>query len=179
MHNPDNFGYLQFAEGIYGHQCRNILWPARFVLAQLYQAEVQYLSDVKLGNGSYTANLDSLLQPNVCMIENACNTTALRLASRHLDITLNATEGAMRGNCARYAVGDWQSANWTGGPCFEASVTYKVQNQYNPIEWRQITGKVNEARLLTYPDTGQRWDTEEAAWVCLDTVNFVESVVFI
>jgi hypothetical protein len=39
MHNPDVFGYLQFAEAPKMESCRNVFWLSRFVLAQLYQAE--------------------------------------------------------------------------------------------------------------------------------------------
>ena len=38
MHNPDQFGYLQFAN-VTAPICRNVCWLARFVLAQIYQAE--------------------------------------------------------------------------------------------------------------------------------------------
>ena len=39
MHNPDVFGYLQFADAPKMESCRNVFWLSRFVLAQLYQAE--------------------------------------------------------------------------------------------------------------------------------------------
>lgn len=40
MHNPDVFGYLQFADALKMEStCRNVFWLSRFVLAQLYQAE--------------------------------------------------------------------------------------------------------------------------------------------
>ena len=39
MHNPDAFGYLQFAPFGSTEPCRNVFWLARFVLAQVYQAE--------------------------------------------------------------------------------------------------------------------------------------------
>merc|ERR1719453_803311 len=62
MHNPDSFGYLQFSpQG--DKMCRNVQWLARFILAQIYQAEVQYLTNTALGNGSYTPSLKKLLSP--------------------------------------------------------------------------------------------------------------------
>merc|ERR1712110_791141 len=71
MHNPDNFGYLQFSTR--GDKlCRNVQWLGRFVLAQIYQAEVQYLMSANLGNGTYTASVAELLAPSVCTIANAC-----------------------------------------------------------------------------------------------------------
>eukprot|EP00438_Fugacium_kawagutii_P005541 Skav234074 [mRNA] locus=scaffold2565:105004:109097:+ [translate_table: standard] len=39
MHNPDVFGYLQFADEASASGCRNVFWLSRFILAQLYQAE--------------------------------------------------------------------------------------------------------------------------------------------
>ncbi|CAK0881414.1 unnamed protein product [Prorocentrum cordatum] len=144
MHNPDNFGYLQFAA--HGEpRCRNVQWPARFVLAMVYQAEVQWLTNVSLGNGSYSTSVARLLSPDACTIENACNATALQQALQHVSLKVDAAEGEKAGGCARYAVGAWQTPNWTGGPCFSASVEYVVRNRADPAESRTVAGTINEA----------------------------------
>lgn len=51
MHNPDVFGYLQFASDETGASgnCRNVFWLSRFILAQLYQAEADGLVRWLLG----------------------------------------------------------------------------------------------------------------------------------
>jgi len=174
MHNPDNYGYLQFADVSAVNttkMCRNIQWLSRFVLAQIYQAEVQYLVNVSLGNGAFTPSLEKLLSPNVCTIENACNATALRYLTEVLDVNISADESRRIGNCVRYAVSNSQTSDWTGGPCFNATVSYMVQNRANASQTRKIVGTINEARYISSPhNMGQRVDEEGADWLCLDSV---------
>lgn len=179
MHNPDNFGYLQFSEGS-ERVCTNVQWVGRFVLAQIYQAQISYLMDVSLGNGTYTAKLADLISPLACSILNACNSTALMLLADHVQITVDADAAAKTGACARYAVGDWQSSFWTGGPCFNASVAYTVRNKEQPAKSYRIVGTVNEARLIAFdPDVGQRWDGIDSDWLCLSDVALSASALYV
>lgn len=172
MHNPDSFGYFQFeADG--KQVCRNVQWLARFVLAQLYQAEVQYLTNATLGNGAYTPSLPQLLSPAVCTIANACNVTALALAASVVSVEISAQEGH-RGNCVQYAVEGLQGSNWTGGPCFNASVAYTVQSKTNASKVAHVRGTINEARFLSFgANVGQRWNEADSEWQCLDDVAVV------
>lgn len=179
MHNPDVFGYLQFAQ----HDrklCRNVQWLARFVLAQIYQAEVEYLMNDRLGNGSYTTSLANLLSPSVCRITNACNSSALALALEHVDLHIEAQEGKKTGPCARYAIGSFQPSNWTGGPCLNVTVSYTVQNKNNPSQARQVSGAINEVRFMHFSENiGQRWDEADSEWLCLDDVLFLKDVAYV
>lgn len=176
MHNPDNFGYLEFANGIFGNECKNVQWLARFVLAQIYQAQVQYLTNPRRGNGAYTSSLAKLLyhsnsRPSVCTIDNACNSSVLSAAAEVLDISIVADDHRKTGPCAQYAIGNSQSSYWTGGPCFTATVSYTVQSMWDPQRARHIVGSINEARFLHFEENiGQRWDEEESSWLCLERV---------
>eukprot|EP01063_Lacrimia_lanifica_P030080 TRINITY_DN4725_c0_g1_i1.p1 TRINITY_DN4725_c0_g1~~TRINITY_DN4725_c0_g1_i1.p1 ORF type:complete len:546 (+),score=181.64 TRINITY_DN4725_c0_g1_i1:55-1692(+) len=172
MHNPDVFGYLEFsAPGAAAKPaCRNVLWPARFVLAQLYQAQVQHLTNVAKGNGAYAASVDKLLDPAVCTIDNACNATALAAAMVHMHVEITADEHVTTGHCAQYAIGTRQIANWTGGPCFTARVSYTVTGKRGEGA-RQVSASIDEARLLKADkEVGQQWNADEADWLCLDNV---------
>jgi len=73
MHNPDTFGFLQFAGADQEPVCGNIQWPARYVLAQIYQAEVAYVQDA----GKYSADLKPLFVEKYCSVTNGCNATDL------------------------------------------------------------------------------------------------------
>ena len=55
MHNVDVYRYLEFgpadtAAASAATSCKNVLWPARFVLAQVYQAQVQHLDHNSIGH---------------------------------------------------------------------------------------------------------------------------------
>ena len=143
MHNPDVFGYLQFASESTTRRCKNVFWLSRYVLAQLYQAEVQYLQAVGLGDGRYTTELRELLRPEVCTVRNGCNATGLLEALKYVEVAIRADEKAS-GTCVRYEVGK-QKAFWTGGPCFEAHVSYTIQRRGDPSKRRLIRGSINEA----------------------------------
>merc|ERR1711920_1135798 len=73
MGNPDNFGFLQFETNLQEAKCGNVEWPARYILAQIYQAEVAYVEEV----GGYSSQLTSLLRDQFCSVANACNVTDL------------------------------------------------------------------------------------------------------
>lgn len=165
MHNPDVFGYLQFAEALDTPRCRNVFWLSRYVLAQLYQAQVHYLLQPELGNGRYAARLSELLRPSVCLVRNGCDATALARALRHVDVALRADAGAA-GRCVRYAAAG-QSAFWTGGPCFEAHVSYTVQYRGDASKRRLIRGSINEAgRAET------AWESQEHRLPAMDFNDF-------
>eukprot|EP00927_Polykrikos_kofoidii_P049312 TRINITY_DN43386_c0_g1_i1.p1 TRINITY_DN43386_c0_g1~~TRINITY_DN43386_c0_g1_i1.p1 ORF type:complete len:590 (-),score=38.89 TRINITY_DN43386_c0_g1_i1:54-1721(-) len=180
MHNPENYGYLEFAKSLDAfatpNKCLNVQWLARFALAQIYQAEVGYLMNVHLGNGRYSSSLDDLLHGNTpvaaCTIENACNVTALRQLSQLIDITISANDASSQ--CVRYAVPGKQTAAPTGGPCFNASVAYTLQSRGNSSLSERVVGTINEARYIHFPrNVGQRWDEPDSRWLCLDSVVVV------
>jgi len=179
MHNPDYFGYFQFTEHD-SKSCKNVQWLGRFVLAQLYQAQVQFLTGPQWGNGSYSASLSKLMSESVCTIDNGCNSTALSLVASRVKITVTAEEGKKSGNCPRYAVGTWQTSDWTGGPCFTVSVAYSIRSKRDPSKTIQIHGVVNEARLIKFtPDVGQKWNEPDSDWLCLDDVVLGDDLVYI
>ncbi|CAJ1393668.1 unnamed protein product [Effrenium voratum] len=170
MHNPDAFGYLQFAPFGSTEPCRNVFWLARFVLAQVYQAEVQFLMNEHLGNGSFTSNVADLLGA-ACTVSNACHSKALLAALSYVDLQIRQKEpGARSGSCVRYAMPGIQNSSWTGGPCFQAFVSYTIQSRRDPAKMRLIQGSIDEARLMSLPDVGQRWNSKDAGWLCLDEV---------
>lgn len=179
MHNPDVFGYLQFADAPKMESCRNVFWLSRFVLAQLYQAEVQYLIQPDFGNGAFTSNLAELLNPRVCSISNACNASALQQALEYVDLAIHARDEARSGNCVRYAIPNVQNSSWTGGPCFDAHVSYTIQRRGDPMKRRLIRGSISEARLMSSPDVGQRWNDPDADWLCLDEVEVLPAGTYI
>lgn len=72
MHNPDTFGFLQFAQERGEALCGNVEWPARYVLAQIYQAEIAYVQTW----GNYTENLWTLLR-GYCTLDNGCSAQSL------------------------------------------------------------------------------------------------------
>ena len=74
MHNPDTFGFLQFAGPAEADLCGNVEWPARYVLAQVYQAEIAFVQS----QGSYTESLEKLLKGGYCTLDNGCSASSLR-----------------------------------------------------------------------------------------------------
>ncbi|CAJ1424702.1 unnamed protein product [Effrenium voratum] len=179
MHNPDAFGYLQFAPFGSTEPCRNVFWLARFVLAQVYQAEVQFLMNEHLGNGSFTSNVADLLGA-ACTVSNACHSKALLAALSYVDLQIRQKEpGARSGSCVRYAMPGIQNSSWTGGPCFQAFVSYTIQSRRDPAKMRLIQGSIDEARLMSLPDVGQRWNSKDAGWLCLDEVYVREAATYV
>merc|ERR1712190_274980 len=173
MHNPEQFGYFQFSDSANTRKCQNVQWLARFVLAQLYQAEIQYLIDVNTGNGTYTNNLETLLLPQICTIDNACNSSALSLLKDEVHIEISSQTGKT-GQCAQYAVGKWQTPDWTGGPCFNVSVAYTVQSRTDKTKSKRIKGMINEAGHISFDENvGQRTNEPDSSWLCLEEVDVV------
>lgn len=145
MHNPDTWGFLQFASDSDDVDCLNVEWPVRYVLAQLYQAEVAYAQET----GVYTSDVTSLLDDGYCTIANGCNTTDMRTALSLVDIfTVNVAVDNQATSCVRYAHGGL-ARNWTGGPCFTATVDVVVS------DGSVVGGTIKEDRFLkTYLPAG-------------------------
>merc|ERR1712203_20294 len=120
MHNPDNFGFLQFESDPQQPKCGNVEWPARYVLAQIYQAEVAHVQQV----GSYSSQLAALLHDSFCSVANACNVTDLHaVLTTYKDVfkvQIDVDNSATR--CVKYGT----NSNYTGGPCFTASVSMEM-----------------------------------------------------
>ena len=68
MHNPEYWGLLQFESGLPGTAslCRNVEWPVRHALTQVYRAEREMM---RL-RGSYTEQLEQLIDPLLCNMVN-------------------------------------------------------------------------------------------------------------
>jgi len=147
MHNPDNFGFLQFASNPQEPLCGNIEWPARYVLAQIYQAQVAYVQEV----GKYSSQLAPLLQKRYCSVANACNVTDLQavvttfkdMFHLKIDVDNSAT------HCVKYGT----SQNYTGGPCFTASVSMEM-----PGMLVKVRGSIKESRYLDVAATSDTGD---------------------
>ncbi|CAE7240780.1 CODM [Symbiodinium sp. CCMP2456] len=176
MHNPDQFGYLQFANST-APICSNVCWLARFVLAQIYQAEVHYL--MTAGQGSFTSKIGDLLSVATCDISNACNVSTLVDALSYVDISIYADDGKRTGECVRYAIPGMQNSSSTGGPCFTAFVTYTIRSKGDPTKTKNIEASINEARLMSQPEVGQRWDSPDADWLCLETVDVLPAGIYV
>ena len=78
MHNPEYWGILQFenaapaeARGL----CRNVEWPVRHALTQVYRAEREMMRLT----GRYTEKLHELLDPAFCNSEPPVLSCANRL----------------------------------------------------------------------------------------------------
>merc|ERR1712039_347397 len=147
MGNPDNFGFLQFESDLQKPKCGNVEWPARYVLAQIYQAEVAYVQKV----GSYSAQLTTLLRDSFCSVANACNITDLHAVlttyrdvfKLQIDVDNSAT------HCVKYGA----SRNYTGGPCFTASVRMEMPGMHV-----KVRGSIKENRYLEVTATSDAHD---------------------
>jgi len=72
----------------------------------------------------------------------------------HIEIS---SQTGKTGQCAQYAVGKWQTSDWTGGPCFNVSVAYTVQSRTDKTKSKRIKGMINEARHISFDENvGQR-----------------------
>ena len=142
MHNPDRFGFLQFAGPGEEEVCGNVEWPARYVLAQVYQAEVAYVTSM----GRYTSDVWSLIRGGYCSIYNGCNSTRLaEAATIYANMyNLRITVDNKAVSCVKYATSS-ESSNYTGGPCFQAHV-------YMP-RW-QVRASIREDRYLKASSSG-------------------------
>lgn len=141
MHNPDNFGFLQFATSMEEETCGNVEWPARYVLAQVYQAQVAYVKDV----GRYSQSLQPLLAEKYCSVTNGCSindlTKVLTAYSSNFNFAISVDNSAT--NCVKYGA----ASNYTGGPCFTASVGMAVGES-------KVLGSITEARYLDVRTVG-------------------------
>ncbi|CAK9011429.1 unnamed protein product [Durusdinium trenchii] len=148
MHNPDTFGFLQFAQERGEALCGNVEWPARYVLAQIYQAEIAYVQTW----GNYTENLWTLLR-GYCTLDNGCSAQSLsKVGSIYSHIfNLKIQVDASATTCVRYAV-NGSGTNYTGGPCFVASVEI-VWPKWTRLH-SQVKGSIREDRLLEMDVSG-------------------------
>merc|ERR1712137_1133342 len=147
MHNPDTFGFLQFAgsDGTGAAICRNVEWPIRFLLAEIYQAQVQYV----ISKGVYASLLEDLMgnftDPKsnksvpFCNMPNGCYLRDIRL------IKDNPTELVLRidvdndaSTCVKYT----SPSAVTGGRCFKATLSYMTPGNL------KISGSIKENRYM-------------------------------
>merc|ERR1712151_1450689 len=129
MHNPDTSGFLRFSHGDEGaKECRNVEWPVRYFLAQIYQAQIQYV----LRNGAYALSLHELLSSYVdeahntkvpyCSLENGCYPSKLKIIEDNpADLHLMLTVHNQATDCVRYSQ---ERSSTSGGPCFTATLSY-------------------------------------------------------
>eukprot|EP01052_Picozoa_sp_SAG31_P022737 SAG31_NODE_1824_length_7190_cov_43.812015_3_plen_303_part_00 len=138
MHNPEMWGMLQFA-GTPSRElstplqsdpelCHPIDFPARYVAAQLYRAQLRHM----LAHKNYATTVDALLDPQLCSPETSCDAGAIKMAQEtpaRFALHLQVEETSKR--CVNYidnggvppppppAVPAGMS---TGGPCFAVTV---------------------------------------------------------
>merc|ERR1712107_412558 len=143
MGNPDTFGFLQFAtknEGTAASKCGNLEWPVRYLLAQIYQAQIQYIIAV----GQYATTLAELTKntssKTYCTLENGCFLKDLLLIEEHaselvlrIDVQNDAT------SCVKY---DASPRSFNGGKCFVAALSYIAPGNV------RIAGSIREDRYM-------------------------------
>eukprot|EP00933_Yihiella_yeosuensis_P074466 TRINITY_DN83409_c0_g1_i1.p1 TRINITY_DN83409_c0_g1~~TRINITY_DN83409_c0_g1_i1.p1 ORF type:complete len:313 (+),score=37.86 TRINITY_DN83409_c0_g1_i1:101-1039(+) len=135
MHNPESFGFLQFAENGQDSVCGNFAFPVRYLLAQIYQAQVAFV----IKHGMYAEDLKHLTcSTNYCNVDNGCSRTDLEKAlEAPFQLTLDVKN--QETHCVKYG----QSAQPTGGPCFRASVILRL-----PDLDVEVSGSISENRYL-------------------------------
>ncbi|CAJ1427901.1 unnamed protein product, partial [Effrenium voratum] len=143
MHNPDTFGFLQFAPFGGEELCGNVRWPARYILAQVYQAQVAYAQRF----GNYSSRVWPLLGREFCRLDNGCHArTLLQVATKYREIyNLKILVDNEAATCVRYATNSIGS-NYTGGPCFNASVDMRMPS-WSGLHSR-VHAQIREDRLL-------------------------------
>lgn len=143
MHNPDTFGFLQFATSSNETLCGNIEFPVRYVLAQFYQMQISYV----IKHGVYSHDITNLAQSEYCTVGNGCNSADVLLALTELgdvfDFSLRIDNDAT--SCVKYNA----PANYSGGPCFEAVLNLTV-----PHANFQVLGSIREDRYLNVSLSG-------------------------
>ncbi|CAJ1346989.1 unnamed protein product [Effrenium voratum] len=149
MHNPDTFGFLQFAPFGGVELCGNVRWPARYILAQVYQAQVAYAQRF----GNYSSRVWPLLGREFCRLDNGCHArTLLQVATKYREIyNLKILVDNEAATCVRYATNSIGS-NYTGGPCFNASVDMRMPS-WSGLHSR-VHAQIREDRLLEVEVTG-------------------------
>merc|ERR1712192_11344 len=166
MHNPDVYGYFQFAPKA-TNTCGNVQWLARFTLAQIYQAEIQFV----IVNDRYTSSLTELLTDSYCKVDDACDMQAMVIVQKYVHIKVDMG-GAH--SCAKYATASNSTTDFTGGPCFTATAVYSVQSKADASKSRTVIAKIDEARHINYDvEVGQSWNDVDSDWLCLDSVQVV------
>ena len=132
MHRPGAFPLVQFANESGEALCRNIEWPGRHVAKSLHLAQLEYWSlsytNPALRNGSYAADVSTLLNSTLCNLDlhtsDTCDLDALQYASAHPEV---------------FKLGMDMKTNWTDRkitracptqPCYMASVQVTVPATY-------------------------------------------------
>ena len=141
MHNPEYFGLLQFESGPPGTAplCRNVEWPVRHALTQVYRAEREMM---RL-RGSYTSEVEQLLDPVLCNMVNhssSCQLQHLRMVLSEYRSIFNISvvvEKSQR--CSNPDVE--HGYRYTGSPCFVATSHYR-----EPSTGYTIVGWIDESR---------------------------------
>lgn len=136
MHNPDTFGFLEFADAnaTASELCGNAEWPARALLAQIYQAQVQYV----IAEKKYASELSDLLSDTYCTLQNGCYIDDLKLIDENpSELSLSMVVINDDVTCVNYV-----DPAPTGGPCFTAILTSKVLGA-------SVTGGISENRRMT------------------------------
>jgi len=143
MHNPDMFGFLQFApppaSGGATAACRALEWPVRYVLSQVWRAQTAYAA----ASGRYAANVSAIAE-DYCTVANSCNVEDLLAAMTtysdvfHVEVEVDNAAAS----CVNY-----RPKNYTGGPCFTARATAG-------LDGFRVTGTIREDRFLDVPQVG-------------------------
>eukprot|EP00746_Dinoflagellata_sp_MGD_P022297 gnl/MRDRNA2_/MRDRNA2_152125_c0_seq1.p1 gnl/MRDRNA2_/MRDRNA2_152125_c0~~gnl/MRDRNA2_/MRDRNA2_152125_c0_seq1.p1 ORF type:complete len:505 (-),score=49.62 gnl/MRDRNA2_/MRDRNA2_152125_c0_seq1:23-1537(-) len=144
MHNPNTWGFLQFSSGSKEQLCKNMEWPARYVLSQVYQVMIAYVQV----HGTYSADLAMLLRNNdFCQVSNGCNRTDMQEVLTTLKdvFKLQVATNNTATSCVRYATGATIPAAPYGGPCFLATVNMTLSV---PGTSRFVQGSIREDRFL-------------------------------
>jgi len=154
MHNPNTWGYVQMASGK-ETVCRDVQWPARHLLSQIYQLQIAQVQ----AEGSYTADLLSSVQSH-CTLANGCNATTVMQAVTtystlfNLQLTVNNNDTS----CVLYGVKGSGSAP-TGGPCFRASVSMVLDSG------DRVQGVIDESRYLNVTSSGTGCLDDQVSWL--------------
>merc|ERR1712157_710085 len=97
--------------------------------------------------GNYSKDIVGLLQ-EYCTVENSCSivdlSAALTAYSDIFNLTMSIDNTAT--SCVNY-----QTSNYTGGPCFVASIMMSMSSEDGGIH--QVTGSIRENRYLEVNQT--------------------------
>jgi hypothetical protein len=144
MHNPEFWGLLQFESGAPGTAplCRNVEWPVRYALTQVYRAEREMMRLY----GRYTSELLQLLDPELCNMVNhtsSCEMHDLALvlgeykAIFNISVLVDHSERCSDPNIEH-------GYRYTGAACFVATSYYQ-----QPGTGYRIVGRIDESRYTT------------------------------
>jgi hypothetical protein len=145
MHNPELWGVLQFESGPPGtaELCRNVEWPVRHALTQVYRAEREMFKLV----GRYTQDLRELQNPMYCNMVNhssSCNLADLGLAIGEYGAAFNLTVAVDASAKCSVLIHPEQGVRYAGGACFVATSHYR-----QPDTGYEIVGRIDASRFTT------------------------------